>query len=48
MDADGLRSSVVSVHVAHTGERNMHKGFWYEYVKERNLWKDLGVDGRMT
>jgi len=48
MDADGLRNSVVQVHVTHTGERKMHKGFWYEYVKEGNQWKDLGVDGRMT
>lgn len=26
----------------------MHAGVWYEHVKERNQWEDLGVVGRMT
>jgi hypothetical protein len=32
----------------HIGGKKMHRGFWYERVKERNQWEDLGVDGRMT
>jgi hypothetical protein len=48
LDADGLHSSVVPVHVTHRGETKLHKGFWYEYVKKINQWKDLSVDGRMT
>jgi PAS domain-containing protein len=34
-------------HVAPVRRREFHTGFWWENLKERGRWEDLGVDGRL-
>ena len=35
-------------HVAQMGQGEVHKGFWWGYLRERDHFEDLGVDGRIV
>ena len=34
-------------HVARIGRRELHTGFWWGNLRERDHWEDLGIDGRI-
>jgi hypothetical protein len=34
-------------HVARLGRREMHRGYWWGNLKERDSVEDLSVDGRI-
>jgi len=34
-------------HVARIGRRELHTGFWWGNLRERDHWEDVGVDGRI-
>jgi hypothetical protein len=34
-------------HVARTGDRKVHTGIWWGYLRERDHLEEVGVDGKI-